>query len=138
MNEHPQKNRYGQIYQHLDENEKRYLPRWNVRNRVKFSLQSGNDIDECQTTDLSCSGACLRLSRSLIPGQTLKMKIYLDKSNAVEVNGRVVWNRIAQDARYAGIAFERPPIEVHETILNYAFELDQKDVVNHWFSGWKK
>jgi hypothetical protein len=120
------------------DDEKRYLPRWKVRNRVKFALTDGGDIDECETFDLSCSGACLRLSRSLIPGQNLRMKIFLDNESAVDVNGHVVWNRIAQEGRYAGVVFDRAPLDVHETILNYAFEVDSEDVVKHWFSGWQE
>jgi len=119
--------------------EKRYLPRWKVRNRVKFALeQSGGSIDECETVDLSCSGVSLRLSKSLIPGQALRMKIFLDEDQAVDVNGHVVWNRIGQDGRCAGVVFDRASLEVHEMILNYAFELDSDDVVRHWFSGWGK
>lgn len=117
----------------------RYLPRWKVRNRVKFSLKDGNpEIEECETLDLSCSGLCLVSSRLLIPGQILHMKIYLDAKKTIEVDGHVVWNRIAHEGRYAGINFNSASQETQDEILNYAFESKPDELVKHWFSGWDK
>ncbi len=116
--------------------DKRYLPRWKSRNRVKFVLPHGGDVEECETIDLSCSGVGLKVPRSLVPGQSLKMKIFLDRQNTIDVQGKVMWNRIVQDGRYVGVMFDRASLDAHEMILNYAFELNPDDVKKHWFSGW--
>lgn len=116
--------------------DQRYLPRWNVRNRVRLAVESGTEIEEGETLDLSCSGVCIRLSRLLMPGKNLKMKIYLEEDNTVEVEGHVVWNRITEEGRYAGVNFDTAPLEVQEEILNYAFEINPDELVKHWFSGW--
>ena len=118
----------------------RYLPRWKVKNRVKYVLKDGSfsGIEECETMDLSCSGACLRLPRSLIPGQNVKLEIFLDESHAIEVDGKVIWNRIKEGERHAGVMFDATSLGIQETILNYAFEVSPDELVRHWFSGWDK
>ena len=124
----------------LSENEMRYMPRWKVKNRVKYVLKDGSfsGIEECETMDLSCSGACLRLPRSLIPGQDVKLEIFLEDGNAVEVEGRVIWNRIKEGERHAGVMFEAMSSEIQDMILNHAFEVSPDELVKHWFSGWDK
>jgi hypothetical protein len=106
----------------FSKNDLRYLPRWRVANRVKYVVQEGLTTEEGETRDLSCSGVCLKLSRLLLPGQNVKMKIYLQSKKAVEVEGTVVWNYLAPDCRLAGISFDNPSIKSQEMILNYAFK----------------
>lgn len=117
----------------------RYLPRWKVNNRVKFAVKDDESvIEECETLDLSCAGMSMRCSRMLIPGQSLYLKIYLDDDKAVEVDGRVVWNRITDSGRCVGIQFDTAGLDTQEEILNYAFEIKHDDLVRHWFSGWNE
>lgn len=116
--------------------DQRYLPRWNVKNRVKYALCDRDGINEGTTQDLSCAGACLKSEELLMPGQELRMKIFLDEENAVEVLGHVVWNRLSSDGRYAGVHFDTASPECQDTILNYAFEINPDTMVKHWFSGW--
>ncbi|MEW5895174.1 MAG: PilZ domain-containing protein [Candidatus Omnitrophota bacterium] len=122
----------------FSKNDRRYLPRWRASNRVNYVIQEGLTVEEAQTRDLSCSGVCLKLARLILPGQNIKLKIYLDERKSIEVTGNVMWNHISPEGRYAGICFDHPSIELQETILNYAFEIHPDAMTRHWFSGWSK
>jgi hypothetical protein len=116
--------------------DQRYLPRWEVRNRVKYAVSESDELNECETRDLSCSGACLKLAQILMPGQAIRMKIFLNEDTIVNVMGHVAWNRIAEDGRYAGIRFDVKSLDAQQELLDYAFEIKPDEVVKHWFSGW--
>lgn len=123
----------------LSPDDKRYLPRWKVRNRVKCSSEyDAHSSHECETLDLSCAGTCLKSSQMLKRGEQLRMKIYLDEDHAVDVKGKVVWSNISENGRYAGIRFDYASLEMQDLILNYAFEIDPDKMIKHWFSGWHK
>lgn len=118
--------------------EKRYLPRWKVNHRVKLFLENDHELDDCETIDLSCAGACVKLGQKLSLGQPLRLKIFLDKNKSIDVNGHVVWDQFSQDKPCAGIMFSNTPLQTQETILNHAFEIDRPSVIKHWFSGWEE
>ena len=117
--------------------EKRYLPRWKVSHRVKLFLEDDHELDECETVDLSCAGACVKLSQKLHLGQPLRLKIFLDENKSIDINGHVVWDQRSQDEPFAGIVFSDIPLQTQETILNHAFEIDRSSVIKHWFAGWE-
>ncbi|HRZ39674.1 MAG TPA: PilZ domain-containing protein [Candidatus Omnitrophota bacterium] len=118
--------------------EKRYLPRWYVANTAEYALDASSPLRSCKTVDISCSGACLNVSEILMPGQPLNMTIHLDEERQVNVHGKVVWNKISEDQRLAGIEFFEIEPEDQELILDYAFEISPDDLVQHWFEGWEK
>ncbi len=118
--------------------EQRYLPRWYVANKVEYSLDVESSTRDCKTVDISCSGACLNVSEILLPGQRMNMTIHLDEERKIDVNGRVVWNKIGEDQRLAGVEFFEIESEEQELILDYAFEISPDDLVEHWFEGWEK
>lgn len=116
--------------------EKRYLPRWEVNNRVLCRV--GEDIDalECRSVDLSCSGVCLILRQYIKPQEHLKLTIYLTEAKTVEIDGHVVWSKVSGYGNLIGINFENITLEMQDTILKYAFEFKKKDLLQHWFEGW--
>jgi len=118
------------------ESNSRYLPRWQVSNRAKYALGDAGEVDECETRDLSCSGACVKISQLVHPGERIKLKIFLDRKNFVEVDGRVIWNKVNEEGRFAGISFDTASSDVQQNILDHAFELSPDEMVQHWFSGW--
>jgi len=118
--------------------EQRYLPRWYVANKMEYTLNDESPTHSGKTVDISCTGACLDISDILLPGQQMNLTIHLDEERKVDVNGRVVWNKIAEDRRLAGIEFFEIEPEDQELILDYAFEISPDDLVEHWFEGWEK
>ena len=116
--------------------DKRYIPRWEVNNRILYQVNDSEAL-ECLSKDISCTGACLLVNKELSLQEKLRLKIYLEEGASVSVNGRVAWcKRVKHDQYLIGISFDGPTPEAQETILNYAFEIRRKDVVNHWFKGW--
>lgn len=116
--------------------EKRYLPRWDVNNRVLCRLQDQVDASECRSMDLSCAGACLVTRQPLPKNQKIKLTIYLTEAKPVEVEGHIVWSRVSGYGNLLGVNFDNTTLEIQETILQYAFEFKKKDLLDHWFEGW--
>ena len=117
--------------------ERRYLPRWEVNNRVLCRTDADLDLPhECRSVDLSCSGVGLVARDKIEPQQKVKLTIYLTESKAIEVEGRVVWHKLSLYGHLAGVIFENAPSDIQDTILRYAFEFKKRDVINHWYEGW--
>lgn len=121
-----------------DVHEKRYIPRWQVDNRVCYQFESGGNAHECRSKDLSCSGICLQTDQGMIPEQNVKLTIDLSDSVSVKVDGRILWSRPSLGWNLAGISFSNVDPEVQDLILDYAFEVKKEDVVKHWFKGWNE
>src|SRR5689334_3945545 len=75
------------------EMEKRYLPRWEVANRILYQLENEEKTHESSSKDLSCTGACFSAAQSLPVKKKIKLKIYLSNEVAIKVEGQIVWNK---------------------------------------------
>lgn len=118
--------------------DKRYFPRWQVKNRIVYHFEGQIQLHNAQSCDLSCAGVSLVSQFPLVPGQKLKLRIYLFEDKSVEVKGHPVWVRETEEGYLSGVHFTDSTTEVQNKILEYAFEIKKEDVVNHWFEGWKK
>jgi Tfp pilus assembly protein PilZ len=121
---------------HNNGGEKRYLPRWEIQNRVSFQFPEERDYHYATTRDLSCSGVCITTEENIHLGQKLKLTIELSQHSSVTLWGQVVWIKSHSIKKSVGIDFLEPGEEIKETILQYAFEIDKEKVVKHWFQGW--
>lgn len=117
--------------------DRRYLPRWEVNNRIQYQLEHGVKVNEAQTKDLSCSGMSLVVSEAIPLNQKLKLKIYLSGNTFVDTDGEIVWCRPTVKGNVVGIDFRGITENAKEVILNYAFEVKRGDLIKHWFDGWK-
>ncbi len=115
--------------------DKRFLPRWEVNNRISCQFGNSHQVYQCVSKDLSCSGACF-YSDVLPASNQVKLKIFLSERQSVDVKGKLAWKKMENDRHLLGVSFFETPEAVQETILKYAFEINRKDIVRHWFNGW--
>ena len=121
----------------LDDSDQRYLPRWEVSNRVLYQFDNDNEPHEGKTKDLSCAGVRIETGEKLVLKKDIKLTIYLSADISVTVNGKVAWTKPSKDHQSEiGITFQNVPEQVQETILQHAFEINREEVVKHWFKGW--
>ena len=119
--------------------EKRYLPRWEVDNRVMYHLENQSQIREAKTKDMSFAGACLTHVDGLSIDQNLKLVVYLTETKSIDLCGRVVWVQKTPDNEYwAGVQFYDISQQAQDLILEHAFELNRDVLVKHWFKGWDR
>lgn len=116
--------------------DKRYIPRWEVDNRILYSLNRERKERECRSKDLSCVGACIHTRENIPEDQKLKLKVFLSENTCFDVEARILWKKSTQDGYALGVAFDNITPEVQELILTYAFEVKRDDLVKHWFDGW--
>jgi len=116
--------------------DKRYIPRWDVDNRVIFSYHNGQHQYEARTKDLSCAGACLLTNRIAPEEHQIKLKVFLSEHISFDVTAHVVWKSLSDGEFSLGVTFDDITPDIQELILTYAFEVKKDDVIKHWFSGW--
>jgi len=118
--------------------DKRYLPRWEAKNRIAYQFSESQQDNECFSHDLSSVGICLRTPRPLPLNQRIKLTVYLTEQNFFPAEGRVVWSRMTSEGdSLNGVLFEKITPQSQEMILQYAFEFKRDDLVKHWFQGWE-
>lgn len=116
--------------------DKRYLPRWEVHNRISFHLDPDEKEQECLSRDLSSVGICLETQAPIPLHSKVKLRVHLSKSNSFPVDGRVVWSRPTSSGYLSGVLFEKIAPQDQEMIFQFAFEVRHQEVVNNWFKGW--
>ena len=120
----------------VSKRDKRYLPRWQVNNRVVCILQEEHRSYEGVSRDLNCMGICITTCADFTMNQKIKLRIYLSDDIAVKVEGHVVWAHTSPDDRLLGITFENISREAQDLLLQYAYEIKKNDIIKHWFTGW--
>ena len=117
-----------------DPDERRYLPRWEARNRVLYQLPNSSRINESITRDINATGASIVSHQPLEPKQTVKLTIYLSPDVTITVQGHITWSKtIKKDENLLGVEFENVDQRVQEKILEHAFELDDKSLLRSWY-----
>ncbi len=114
----------------------RYLPRWEVQNRILYKFNDESKVRECQSKDISCAGACLLTPERLPKNKKIKLTIYLNDDKYIEVQGHIAWTKVQGNEHLVGISFYNTNEKDQELILKYAFEIKKEDVIKHWFKGW--
>lgn len=118
--------------------DKRYFPRWQVKNRIAYRIQGDTHIHEARSRDLSCTGMCFISRFPITTEQKLKLRVYLLDDKSVEVEGQPVWVQEIGEGHVVGVNFINTNAQVQDTLLQYAFEIKKDDMVKHWFEGWEK
>ena len=114
----------------------RYFPRWDVRNRVLYKSESDPHPRYGHTKDLSCAGACVYLEERLSPHQRVTLNIHLSPKTVVGLQGTVIWQDVATSPYLTGISFYETSDDAQEVILEHAFGLNRKKILEHWYKGW--
>ncbi len=117
--------------------DKRYIPRWSVQNKILYRKEKNSTYQEAYSKDINSSGACFSCPEEIKPSAKLTLVLYLADAVAVEVTGRVLWNKDAQPHNLVGVRFENTSEQVQEMILQYAFECKKEALTRHWFEGWE-
>ena len=117
--------------------DKRYFPRWSVQNKILYRKEENSTYQEALSKDINGSGACFSCPEKIKPSTKINLLLYLADSVAVEVTGRVLWNKDGDSHNLVGVRFENTAAQVQEMILQYAFECKPEDFMRHWFKGWE-
>ena len=114
--------------------ERRYLPRWEVDNKIIYRKGAEAVDYECRSKDIHAMGACLRTDEDILPNQELDLTIYLaDDIEPIHVRGKTLW-RVAHDKEnLVGIHFERINDKTSDLIFHYAFEYKKEELMKRWF-----
>jgi len=115
----------------------RYFPRWEVKDQVLYQLEGETEAREGKTRDISCAGACIVGDWQIAPHQKIKLTIQLSKNTKIRVNAHILWVKVQNNQREMGVTFYDTPDDVQDSILQHAFEVDKKKVLDQWYKGWE-
>lgn len=123
-------------YDSQENHERRYLPRWEVNNKIFYSKDNELNLNECRSKDINCTGACIRNEEKILPNQQLSLTIVLAENiDPVYVHGKVVWQLERGQEYWTGIRFDRVSDKTSELIFHYAFEFKREELLKSWFKG---
>jgi len=122
--------------QESENSDRRYLPRWDVTNKVLYRETDDAVYRESTSKDINASGACICVRDSFDIGDKIILTIHMSKkSPPIHAKGRVVW-RVLKDAEsLVGIYFEKISEKAKDIIYDYAFEYKKDDLLKLWFEG---
>ena len=120
------------------DSDKRYFPRWQVKNRIVYRLEGETHVHEARSRDLSCTGTSFISHFPVSTKHKLKLRIYLFEDKSIEVEGQPVWVEETAEGHLVGLNFTNLKPKIQDIILQFAFEIKKDDVVKHWFEGWDK
>lgn len=116
----------------------RYLPRWEVANRIDYQLRYDAEKLQASTVDLSCCGARIRTTnKNFSEGQNLKLQVFLSEGECVDLNGTVMWTKEEDSQVIAGLRFFNTTEESQEAIIKHAFELDRAKLRKIWYGDFE-
>jgi len=125
-----------QEWQTSNSEDKRYLPRWKVDNRVLYRLNNDQELKEAYSRDINSAGLCMCVAEDIAQGDKVKLTVFLAEETSVKAQGKVVWTRHSFGPKQVGILFFDLTDQTQDLILQYAFEVDKQQTIDHWFKGW--
>ena len=111
--------------------DERYIPRWSVQNKVLYRKEKNSSYHEARSKDINSSGACFSCPEEIKPSSKLNLVLYLADHVAVEVTGRVLWNKDGKANKLVGVRFENISEQVQDMILEYAFACKRDNFKQH-------
>ena len=124
----------GTAFGQTKDADRRYLPRWQVDNKILYQAEEGAALGECRSRDINSSGACIRMPDDVPLQQRLNLTIFLAKDiDPIQVRGAVVWKAPHDGENWFGIKFDRVSEKTNDLIFNYAFEYKKDEVMKRWF-----
>ena len=134
LDSHPQVNKepYPQA------SDRRYLPRWEVDNKILYLKEGDSEYRACRSKDINCVGACIRTDEAIDINKPLSLTVYLAEGiEPVYVHGRAVWHKSTGDENLVGIQFDQVSDKTSERIFAYVFEYKRDELMKNWFRGLK-
>ncbi len=116
--------------------DRRYLPRWEVENRIMYRKKDDVFYHEALTKDFNCSGLCLNTKEDIALNQEVTLTLYLAEDVTVHLKGIVSWQKHTEHGYLAGVQFDNISKKAQDLLLEYAFQSRQQELKKHWFQGW--
>ncbi len=118
------------------EKDLRYLPRWEVDNRILLRREKEITPHECHSKDINATGVCLRTTEDIKPDTMLNLTIYLAEDiDPIHVYGKVLWKKELEGQHHLGVRFEQMSDNTGNLIFQYAFEYKKEDLIKRWYHG---
>lgn len=105
------------------QDEKRFMPRWEVTRRALCQPLDAHQPLECLTQDITPTGGCLIAPAPIPTDKKLKLSIFLADDAAVQVKGQAVWRKKTPKGTLTGILFDKTSKKTQELILKHAFTI---------------
>lgn len=120
--------------------ERRKFPRWQISDKAYYKKEGEEELRECLSKDICCSGACISLSEALLPKTELDLRINVGNEFApIFAKAKVMWlapSREAQDRPFlAGVQFGLIKDADRDAIFNYVYKNNRSELVKRWWQG---
>ena len=128
---------YAQEAVQEEDNDRRFLPRWETNLSASWKRVNSNRIREGVVKSLGCGGARLIGDVVFAPNEAVHVMIELSDKTLIEVSGTVRWTGEEDGKRVAGIFFLNMDDTTHDAILHRALREQNVILKDYMFKGWK-
>ena len=100
--------------------ERRQLPRWEIKKEAKVWLPQTQGFSLCIIEDMHLKGMCVTFSKRLDPQDPLKMSFAIgDNFDFIKVEAKIPWMKEEEDRFIYGLSFSKIADTDKERIYQY-------------------
>ena len=115
--------------------ERRQLPRWEVKKEVKVWLQQAQSFMHCIVEDMHLKGMCLSSTKSLFYQDAVSLSFALGESfEMIKVEAEIPWRREEEGKYVYGLSFSKIAEADKDRIYQYISTHCSEQFKNKWWA----
>jgi len=88
--------------------ERRQLPRWEIKQEAKVWLPQEQGFSHCIVEDMHLKGMCVSFNKQLSPQEVVRMSFALgDNFDFIKIEAQVSWTRVKDERYVYGLTYSR-------------------------------
>jgi c-di-GMP-binding flagellar brake protein YcgR len=117
--------------------ERRQLPRWEIKKEAKVLMQgeSANDSD-CFIEDMNSKGMCISFKKQLPPQGIIKMSFAIGENfDFIKIEARIPWEKQEKGRYVYGLSFNKIEDTDKDRLYQYVYNNCYDQLKDKWWSG---
>ena len=115
--------------------ERRQLPRWEVKQAAKVFMSQTQEFSHCIIEDMHLKGMCVSFNEQLPQERPLRISFAMgDDFDFIKVEADVPWKKEEQGRHFYGLSFSRIDDENKDRIFQYINTNCYDQMKNNWWS----
>jgi hypothetical protein len=116
--------------------ERRQLPRWEIKKEAKAWLPQMQEFSHCIIEDMHMKGMCVSFSKRLPQGKTVKMSFSMENDfDLIKIEAEIPWMKEDQGRFKYGLMFSSIADEDKDKIYQYINTHCYDQVKKHWWAS---
>jgi hypothetical protein len=115
--------------------ERREIPRWQVKERARYALSSSLKWEDCILQDINLKGMSLSLTQNTMFRNPLDISLAVEDGFTLRVEGKACWEKLEGGLRTYGVAFTRIFDDDKERLYQFIQKHCERQFKDKWWEG---